>query len=142
MTETYHGACYCGAVTLRVTGSAVAEGFCHCNSCKAWSAAPMIPYMLFPQSAVEIAGGAEHLKIFDKSGNGGRAHCSLCGGGVFARIDAAGLTDVFAPVLTDYPFTPKGHVNYAERMMDVKDGLPKFADFPESFGGTGQMIEE
>ena len=35
---THRGACFCGAVQLTVTGEPVAMGYCHCDSCRHWSA--------------------------------------------------------------------------------------------------------
>jgi hypothetical protein len=33
-------------------------------------------------------------------------------------------------------------VNYGERVMPVRDGLPKFKDFPKDFGGSGETLPE
>jgi hypothetical protein len=35
---------------------------------------------------------------------------------------------------------PQIHTWYQERVMDISDDLPKFADVPESDGGTGKML--
>jgi hypothetical protein len=34
------------------------------------------------------------------------------------------------------------HVNYAETVLPMKDGLPKLRDFPAAFGGSGEMVPE
>ena len=34
------------------------------------------------------------------------------------------------------------HVNYESKIVSVKDGLPKFKDMPEDFGGTGTILPE
>ena len=39
-------------------------------------------------------------------------------------------------------YTPGVHVNYAETVLPMKDGLPKFKDFPGEFGGSGEQIAE
>ena len=39
-------------------------------------------------------------------------------------------------------YAPAFHIFYAERVMDVADGLPKFAQMPEQFGGSGEQIAE
>ena len=36
--KTYDGSCFCGAVEFTVTGAPVSMGYCHCNSCRHWSA--------------------------------------------------------------------------------------------------------
>jgi hypothetical protein len=35
---------------------------------------------------------------------------------------------------------PRMHCWYQERVMDISDDLPKFADVPENVGGTGRML--
>jgi hypothetical protein len=39
-------------------------------------------------------------------------------------------------------FTPGVHVNYAETVLPIRDGLPKLRDFPAEFGGSGQAVAE
>ena len=46
-TETYRGACFCGAVQLTVTGEPAAMGYCHCESCRQWSAGPVNAFTLW-----------------------------------------------------------------------------------------------
>jgi len=53
-----------------------------------------------------------------------------------------GLVDVFAATLPDLPFQPGVHVNYAETVLPMKDGLPKLRDFPKEFGGSGEAMPE
>ena len=141
MTEKYEGACLCGKVRLEVTGPAVTQGFCHCQSCRKWSAAPVTAYVLFPQENVKVTEGEAYLGGFGGEGKNRRIHCTQCGGGLMAEMPAAGLTDVYAPTLPGFTFAPEAHVNYAERMIDMADGLPKFKDMPAEAGGSGEMME-
>ena len=39
-------------------------------------------------------------------------------------------------------FAPGLHVNYAETVLPIRDGLPKLKDFPKEFGGSGEAIPE
>src|SRR5207249_6986507 len=39
--KTYKGSCFCGAVKFTVTGEPAAMGYCHCESCRSWSAGPV-----------------------------------------------------------------------------------------------------
>jgi hypothetical protein len=52
------------------------------------------------------------------------------------------LVDVFAATLPTLKFTPGVHVNYAETVLPMRDGLPKFKDFPAEFGGSGAQVAE
>ena len=49
-----------------------------------------------------------------------------------------GLVDVFAATIPTLAFKPGVHVNYAETVLPMKDGLPKLKDFPAEFGGSGE----
>jgi hypothetical protein len=53
-----------------------------------------------------------------------------------------GLVDVFAAMLPTLEFRPALHVNYAEAVLPMRDGLPKLKDFPSEFGGSGEIINE
>ena len=51
-----------------------------------------------------------------------------------------GLLDVYASTLPTLEFTPVLHVNYAETVLPIRDGLPKLKDFPAEFGGSGETM--
>lgn len=59
--KTYHGACFCGAVQLKVTGEPEAMGYCHCEDCRHWSAGPVNAFTLWKPEAVEVVQGADTL---------------------------------------------------------------------------------
>ena len=37
----YKGSCFCGAVEVTASGEPAAMGYCHCDSCRHWSAGPI-----------------------------------------------------------------------------------------------------
>jgi hypothetical protein len=53
-----------------------------------------------------------------------------------------GLVDVFAATLPTLKFVPGVHVNYAETVLPMRDGLAKLKDFPKEFGGSGEVVSE
>ena len=53
-----------------------------------------------------------------------------------------GLIDVLAGTLPTLKFAPSMHVNYAETVLPMRDGLPKFKDFPAQVGGSGERLSE
>jgi hypothetical protein len=53
-----------------------------------------------------------------------------------------GLVDVYAATVPGVSFEPAVHVNYAETVLPMKDGLPKYKDFPAGFGGSDEMAAE
>lgn len=40
-----------------------AEGFCHCNECRTWSAAPFVAFSLWATDAVKITSGEANLLV-------------------------------------------------------------------------------
>lgn len=142
MTEKYSGSCLCGAVRIEVTGAPVVQGFCHCQTCRAWSATPVTAYALWPTAAVRVVSGEDRLKAYARPGKLSRHHCSDCGGAVMTGWTGSPMTDVYPPLLDGFAFTPAAHVNYGERMIDMKDGLPKFRDMPATAGGSDEMMAE
>jgi hypothetical protein len=141
---THKGSCFCGAVELTVTGEPQAMGYCHCDSCRHWSAGPINAFSLWKPEAVKITRGAEHVGAYMKQpqGTSNRRFCKLCGGHLFAEHPKWNVTDVFAAVLPSLSYKPGLHVNYGEKKVPVKDGLPKMKDFPAEMGGSGQTLPE
>jgi hypothetical protein len=139
---THVGNCFCGAVQIEVSGEPEAMGYCHCGSCRSWSAGPVNAFSLWQPGAVRVTSGAEHLKSFAKTEVSERQFCDICGGHVMANHPTLGLVDVFAATIPTLAFAPGVHVNYQETVLPMKDGLPKLRDFPEAFGGSGEMMAE
>lgn len=142
MDEKQRGSCFCGAVKIEVTGAPEAMGYCHCESCRTWSAGPVNAFTLWKPDAVEVTEGKEHLGSFMKSETSDRQFCRKCGGHVLALHPTFGLTDVYAAILPGLTFVPAVHVNYAETVLPMKDGLPKMKDFPAELGGSGEVLPE
>jgi hypothetical protein len=57
--------CFCGAVEFSVSGEPVAMGYCHCESCRHWSAGPVNAFSLWQPSAVTVTQGADNIGIPD-----------------------------------------------------------------------------
>jgi hypothetical protein len=142
MTDTHSGACFCGAVEIRVSGKPNAMGYCHCRSCRSWSGGPVNAFSLWAPDAVEVVRGAEHLATFTKTPVSDRKFCKLCGGHVMTGHPPLNMVDVFAATIPTLPFEPQVHVNYAETVLPMRDGLPKLRDFPAEFGGSGEVMAE
>lgn len=139
---THVGQCFCSAVQIEVDGAPEAMGYCHCHSCRSWSGAPVNAFSLWQPSAVRITAGARYVTSFQKTALSERKYCNQCGGHLLTNHPTLGLVDVFAATIPTLRFEPTVHVNYAETVLPMKDGLPKLKDFPSEFGGTGEMIPE
>ena len=140
--KTYDGSCFCGAVQFKVTGEPVGMGYCHCDSCRKWSAGPVNAFTLWKPENIEITQGADRLAAYNKTPASTRKWCKTCGGHVLIEHPSMGLTDVSAAVIPDLPFEPGVHVHYQETALHIHDGITKMKDIPREMGGSGIALPE
>jgi hypothetical protein len=91
---------------------------------------------------VEVVRGAEHVRTHSRTELSRRQFCGRCGGHLMTEHPPLKMTDVYAATIPTLPFQPQVHVNYAETVLPMRDGLPKLRDFPAEFGGSGQIAAE
>jgi hypothetical protein len=142
MADTRKGTCFCGAVEIEVRGEPEEMGYCHCSSCRSYSGAPVATFILWKAENVRVINGADLLGGFNKTGMSDRKFCTKCGGHVMSDHPSLGFIDVYAGVLPDIAFKPVVHLNYAEAVLPMKDGLPKLRDFPSEVGGSGEVMSQ
>ncbi len=142
MPETQNGSCFCGAVHVETTGAPEAMGYCHCASCRSWSAGPVNAFILFKAENVKVTRGQDHVGHFAKTERSDRQFCTLCGGHLMTGHPHWGLIDVYAATIPGQDFVPGVHVFYAETVLPMKDGLPKLKDLPAEMGGSGESMPE
>lgn len=142
MGSDYKGSCFCGAVQFTVSGEPEATGYCHCESCRHWSAAPVNAFSLWKPDAIRVTRGADNIGTYNKTPNSYRKWCKICGGHIFTEHPGMGLTDIYVAVIPDFSYQPSVHVNYQETVLCIKDGLPKLKDFPAEMGGSGASMAE
>lgn len=141
--QVHKGSCYCGAVQVTVQGPPAAAGYCHCLECRKWHSAPINAFSIWPNAKVTIDGPTTTSTVNEISG---RVSCSKCGGGVANLKPTFDMTVIYPMTLAGpqgtFTYEPGFHIYYDERVMNVNDGLPKFVDLPEPFGGSGKTVEE
>jgi hypothetical protein len=140
--KTYQGKCFCGAVEISVSGDPAGMGYCHCSSCRHWSAGPINAFTLWKPQNVRVTKGAGNIGTYHKTDNSLRKWCVTCGGHLMTEHPVWGLVDVYAAVIPQFRFQPGVHVNYQETVLPIRDGLPKQKDLPKEMGGSGQTISE
>ncbi len=140
--QSYKGTCFCGAVQFAVSGEPVAMGYCHCASCRHWSAGPVNAFTLWNPEAVQVVQGADNIGTYHQTPQSYRKWCKTCGGHVFTEHPTMGLTDVYAAVIPRLPFKPAVHVHYQEAVLRIHDGVPKQKDVPKEMGGSGTTLPE
>ena len=145
----YKGSCFCGDVKFTVTGKPEAVAYCHCDSCRQWSAGPLSSFSLWKPSSLESTQGLDNIAGYDRNPLSddttvvsNRVWCKSCGGHVYTDHPTMGLIDVPAVIIKGLSFKPAFHVHYQETVHRMKDGLPKFKDLPKEAGGSGIELEE
>ena len=142
VTRSVDGSCFCGTVQIVLRGEPVAMGYCHCDSCRRWSASPVNAFTLWKPDAVRVTRGAEQVGTYNKTPRSFRKWCKVCGGHILTEHPQLGLIDVYAATIPDFAFTAGVHVNYQETVLQMRDGLPKLKDYPREMGGSGLSIPE
>ena len=140
--KTYRGSCFCGAVQFTVSGEPAAMGYCHCHSCRTWSAGPVNAFTLWKPQALRVTHGLDRIGAFKKTSNSNRKWCKTCGGHLFTDHPEWELVDVYAALIPDFPYRPAIHVHYQETRLPLRDGLPKMKDLPGEMGGSGVLLAE
>ncbi len=148
-TTTHQGHCFCGAVKFTLTDQPEVMAYCHCDSCRQWSAGPVSAFTLWKPTSMHITQGANNVALFDQNPLSDdqtvvskRVWCKTCGGHLYTDHPTMGLIDVPAAVIENFRFEPAFHVHYQESVHTIKDGLPKFKDLPTEAGGSGVELDE
>jgi hypothetical protein len=142
MMSTLSGRCFCGEVRFEVNGPPAAMGYCHCESCRHWSAGPVNAFSLWKPEILKITQGASSIGTYNKTPISSRKWCTKCGGHLFTEHPTWGVVDIYAATLPQLKFEPALHVNYQETVLRIKDGLPKMKDMPKEMGGSGTVLAE
>jgi hypothetical protein len=138
--------CDCGAIEVEFPADPFGDFYCHCKSCRMLNSSSACQLRPYPKDTAKVTKGADKLKKFDCTDKTmSRFFCGDCGMKVY-HTNASGLNiiNVAAVSICDEagqaPMKPGAHLYYADRVADFADDLPKFKNFPESFGGDGIML--
>lgn len=77
MSNRIKGGCLCGAVRFVATGEVKGVAWCHCESCRKHSGAPVSVFVAFERDAYTVTEGA--IAKFNSSPGRWRGFCSRCG---------------------------------------------------------------
>lgn len=140
--SVYRGSCFCGEVQFQATGDPAGMGYCHCTSCRHWSAGPVNAFTLWKPEALTVTRGADSIGTYNKTPISYRKWCTRCGGHLFTDHPTLGLVDIYAAMLPTLSFEPGVHVHYQETVLPMHDGKPKMKDMPAEMGGSGLTLPE
>lgn len=134
----YEARCFCGAVRYEVAADPVDAKICHCRTCQVLHGAPMQWAAIFHKRHVRFTAGEAHLRHYNSElGRSQRilpckVSCAACGtpiadDGRNMWLAFPTLFDFGSPPEVPAAFRPTCHIFYGSRVMDVDDGLPKWA---------------
>ena len=123
------GRCFCGAVQYRVIGQPDDAFFCHCESCRRSSGAPVVAWGRVHQNRFEVTQG--ELSKFASSPEVTRSRCARCGTEVLYQHEdcSPDLDFPLATLRTPGDVAPRYHVRAAEKLpwIEINDALPQHA---------------
>ncbi len=130
--------CHCGAVRYQVGADPVDAKICHCRVCQTLHGAPMQWAAIFEKRAVRFTAGLDHLRFFNSERNRPerilpcKVSCAACGTPIADEgrrmwLAFPSLFDFGSPPVVPAAFRPRCHIFYGARMLDMEDGLPKWA---------------
>jgi hypothetical protein len=76
-TDQFEGGCLCGAVRFVAMGQPNSVVWCHCQSCRKHSGAPVSVFAAFDRSAYTVTQG--EITKFNSSPGRWRGFCARCG---------------------------------------------------------------
>ncbi len=136
------GGCHCGAIRYEAIGEPLYVPYCHCNSCRRTTGAPVVLFVNFEAKSVRFTKGER--RIYNSSADVNRTFCGDCGTPLTYEGEWGGHSIIEFYVSTlDYPekFKPDRHVMFGERLswFDVVDHLPRYKGSshnvdPDSYG--------
>lgn len=133
MTETndgFAGHCHCGAVRFRVTGAPVLTEFCHCDSCRRASGAPLMAWAGYDRAGFEVTQGEP---VAHESSTGViRSFCGRCGSSLTLTDER--VPEIYVAIAAfDDPesVTPDIHIWRSQRLswVETTDALPRYRQF-------------
>lgn len=85
MSQALEGGCLCGAVRFRAEAAPRWIAWCHCQSCRKHSGAPVSVFVAIEEAAVQVIQGA--ITTFRSSPGTVRGFCSNCGSTLTCQSD-------------------------------------------------------
>jgi hypothetical protein len=113
MSEQIEGGCLCGAVRFIARGAPVNVAWCHCQSCRRHSGAPVSVFLAIRRDAYEVTKG--EITKFNSSPGRWRGFCARCG---------STLTCEGEPSSTEVHFHI-GSIDQAERFAPTRHIFPE-----------------
>ena len=129
--------CDCGAVELQLTGSPLAQFYCHCDDCQTVHGRPY-PSSLYLSESVSVTRGETDTFTLKTTP---RTKCKECGTFLFAEVPGYGVRGVNSDLFAASMFNPEFHVRCRYAAAPIQDHLPHYKDNPARFYGSDELME-
>ena len=134
----YQAACFCGSVRYEVSAEPVDAKFCHCKACQTLHGAPIQCAVIFHKHHVRLTAGWDLLHFFNsEQGIDDRilpckVSCNMCRTPIADEgrrmwLAFPTLFDFRQKTTTPDSFKPTCHIFYSQRLIDIRDKLPKWS---------------
>ncbi|KAJ7610772.1 Mss4-like protein [Roridomyces roridus] len=134
------GSCRCGSLSYSLTAKPVVSVYCHCTQCQRANGAVFVAAMHYSPSAFSWTHAAEVTPIEEKIEGYVLFRCATCYTCAATQIDATKNWAVRGTrlerdgedgnIINWEEVKPTSHIYYANRVVDVADGLPKWEGLP------------
>lgn len=125
------GGCLCGAIRYRAEGQPLSAIYCHCESCRRHTGAPVVTLAGYRRDQVTYTKGQP--TVYEMADEIGRAFCKQCGTPLTWEGDGG---EEIGPLVElhigtmDHPeaFPPECHIHHGERLpwFETVDHLPRY----------------
>ena len=121
--EQFAGGCLCGAVRFVATGRPKGVYWCHCQSCRRHTGAPVSVFVNFERAAIQVTSG-EITRFESTPGRTTRGFCARCGSTLTCETVGLPTETHFHVGVFDDParFTPTRDVFPNERLPWLHTG--------------------
>ena len=130
--DSYQGACHCGRVRFALAGAPMMAACCHCSICRRWTGAAFSMVGFWKPESCDLGGDVALLERATSAWLT-RFRCADCGTPIYNAVRSERLTcnNFMLPLLgaLDEWTRPTCHIYYADRILEVEDGLPKHDRF-------------
>ncbi|TVY18151.1 hypothetical protein LARI1_G003653 [Lachnellula arida] len=145
----YEGSCHCGKVQYQLSREKpLSAKFCHCSTCQVLHGAPFQWAAIFHKEDINFTSGHSDLGWYESSEKTTRhklpckVSCAYCRSPI---MDEGRKMILLFPSLIKFKgheekekFDATCHMFYGSRLVDVKDGLPKWT----GLDGKSELIED
>lgn len=134
----YRSKCWCGYVEFEFHGDPLDAKHCHCRQCQRLHGAPFQWAVLFPKTSCRMVQNKENALHFFSTETIDDTHhvpckvsCNRCRAPLFDEgrnmIMAYPSSFLFEDGKIPLKFQPSAHIFYESRVMNVRDGVPKWS---------------